>query len=132
VKKAGDINELSRCVIGAAMEVHRRLGPGLLESVYQRCLAIEFDLRGIPARAEVCLPIRYRDRDITDDGYRMDFVVDDRLVVELKSVEIVQDVHKKQLLTYLKLSGCKLGLLINFNAPMLRDGITRIINGFDD
>ena len=124
------MNELSRRVIGAAMEVHRRLGPGLLESVYQRCLAIELELCGVPARSQVCLPVRYRDHDITEDGYRMDFVVDGRLVVELKSVESVQDVHKKQLLTYLKLSGCKLGLLVNFNVPVLSDGITRIINGF--
>lgn len=122
------LNELSRQVIGAAIRVHQELGPGLLESVYQQCLAIELQLMGLTVKTEVPVEISYRGQLIDDMGYRLDLLVEDSLVVELKSVELVKPVHKKQLLTYLKLTGCRLGLLINFNEVLLKDGITRIAN----
>ena len=123
-----DLNQLSSQVIKAAINVHTALGPGLLESVYQKCMAIELDALGLKCETEVQLPVIYRDKIITDDGFRIDILVEDTLVVELKSVELVKSVHKKQLLTYLRLSKKQLGLLINFNEPLVRDGITRIIN----
>jgi GxxExxY protein len=122
------MNELSEKVIGAAIRVHQELGPGLLESVYQRCLFIELQSMGIEAEIEVPLEVRYRGQLIDDMGYRLDLLVEDSLIIELKSVETVQPVHKKQLLTYLKLTGCRLGLLINFNEVLLKNGITRIAN----
>jgi GxxExxY protein len=118
---------LSGRIIGAAIEVHRKLGPGLLESAYQQCLAAELEFRGIPFRREVPLPLRYRDVSI-DAAYRLDFLVADRVIVEIKSVDAVSRIHEAQLLTYLKLSGKNLGLILNFNALLLRDGIVRIAN----
>ena len=115
-------------MIKAAMNVHTGLGPGLLESVYQKCMAIELESLGINFETEVQLPVNYRGRVITDDGFRIDILIDDTIVVELKSVELVKAVHKKQLLTYLRLSDKPLGLLINFNESLLKDGITRIVN----
>jgi GxxExxY protein len=123
-----DLNQLSSQVIKAAINVHTALGPGLLESVYQKCMAIELDALGLKCETEVQLPVIYRDKIITDDGFRIDILVEGTLVVELKSVESVKSVHKKQLLTYLRLSKKQLGLLINFNEPLVRDGITRIVN----
>ncbi|MGB8889335.1 MAG: GxxExxY protein [Candidatus Korobacteraceae bacterium] len=118
--------DLTGQIIGAAIEVHRELGPGLLESAYQACLCRELSLRGIPYRAQVELPVLYKDVRI-DCSYRIDLVVDDRVVVELKALERVLAVHEAQLLTYLRLSGIKVGLLINFNVPILRRGILRRI-----
>ena len=123
-----DLNALSSQVIKAAMNVHTGLGPGLLESVYQKCMAIELESLGIYFETEVQLPVNYRGRVITEDGFRIDILIDDTIVVELKSVELVKAVHKKQLLTYLRLSDKPLGLLINFNESLLKDGITRIVN----
>ena len=123
-----DLNALSSQVIKAAINVHTGLGPGLLESVYQKCMAIELESLGINFETEVQLPVNYRGRVITDDGFRIDILIDDTIVVELKSVELVKAVHKKQLLTYLRLSDKPLGLLINFNESLLKDGITRIVN----
>ena len=123
-----DPNFLSSQVIKAAINVHTELGPGLLESVYQWCMAIELDSMGINFQAELQLPVIYRKKLITDDGFRIDLLIEDTVVVELKSVEEVKPVHKKQLLTYLRLSQNPLGLLINFNEPLVKDGITRIIN----
>jgi GxxExxY protein len=117
---------LTEGVIGAAIEVHRNLGPGLLESVYQTCLSRELSLRGIEHRCQVGLPVRYKG-ELLDADFFMDVVVLDRLVVELKAVEKLQRVHEAQLLTYLKLSGIRLGLLLNFNVPTLKDGIKRLI-----
>ena len=108
--------------------VHRALGPGLLESVYHKCMVIELDAMRLKNATEVSLPIIYRDRKITDDGFRIDILVEDTIIVELKSVEMVKAVHKKQLLTYLRLSEKPLGLLINFNETLLKEGITRIVN----
>jgi GxxExxY protein len=111
-------------IIAAAIEVHRQTGPGLLESSYQACFARELQLRGIPFRAQVELPIVYKGMRL-EVGYRMDFVVAEKVVVELKSVETLLPVHEAQLLTYLRLSGYRIGFLINFNVPVLKDGIVR-------
>jgi GxxExxY protein len=123
-----ELNQLSSQIIKAAMTVHRELGPGLLESIYQSCMVIELRDRGIEVKPEVSLPVIYRGQKVNDEGFRIDLLVEDKIIVELKSVEIVQPVHKKQLLSYLRLSNKPLGLLINFNMPLLKDGITRIIN----
>jgi GxxExxY protein len=122
------MNELSSKIIRAAINVHRELGPGLLESVYQSCLAMELKAMNIDFQLEVPLPVFYQGQKIHDEGFRLDFLVEDIIIVELKSVEKVQNVHKKQLLTYLRLAHKPLGLLINFNEVLLKDGITRIIN----
>ena len=116
--------ELTEQIIGAAIEVHRTLGPGLLESVYQACLAHELTERGIAFVQEKAIPVVYKEHQI-DCGFRLDFLVADKVVVELKAQDSLQPVHEAQLLTYLKLTGCKVGLLINFNAPLLKDGIIR-------
>ena len=123
-----DINTLSSNVIKAAINVHNALGPGLLESVYQKCMAIELESMGLTIDKEISLPVIYRDQVITDDGFRIDLLVEKTIVVELKSVEFVKAVHKKQLLTYLRLAKKPLGLLINFNETLLKEGITRIVN----
>ena len=117
---------LSGAVIGAAIEVHRILGPGLLESIYHRSLCHELKLRGIAYRSHVKLPVWYKDLSLGDD-LEIDVIVDDRLILELKSVEKILGVHEAQLLTYLRLSGIKLGLLMNFNVRFLKDGILRRI-----
>jgi GxxExxY protein len=116
----------TEAIIGAAIEVHRNLGPGLLEGVYQSCLAQEMLLRGLSFEREVALPVRYKGIDL-DCGYRMDFMVEKTVVVELKTVDSIQPVHEAQLLTYLKLTGCKVGLIINFNVPLLSKGIKRMV-----
>ena len=123
-----EINQLSSQIIKAAINVHKELGPGLLESVYQDCMVIELKNMGIKVQSEVPLPIFYRGQNIHEEGFRLDIFVEDTIIVELKSVEEVKPVHKKQLLTYLKLANKTLGLLINFNEVLLKDGITRIIN----
>ena len=123
-----EMNELSSKIIRAALNVHKELGPGLMESVYSACMQIELRSMGIEVRSEVPLPVIYRGQRVSEEGFRLDLLVEDEVVVELKSVETVQPVHKKQLLTYLKLAKKPLGLLINFNEPLLKDGITRIIN----
>jgi len=123
-----DLNFITSQIIQAAIAVHKALGPGLLESVYQKCMVIELDLMGIRVESEVELPIFYRDQKITDLGFRIDLLVESVIIVELKSVEAVKPVHKKQLLTYLRLAEKEIGLLINFNEVLLKDGISRIIN----
>jgi len=122
------MNKLSFDVIKAAINVHKELGPGLLESVYQSCMIIELNEMGFKAKSEVPVAVNFRGRQITDQGFKIDLLVEETLVVELKSVDQVKDIHKKQLLTYLKLADKPLGLLINFNETLLKDGITRIIN----
>ncbi|HEV8132599.1 MAG TPA: GxxExxY protein [Acidobacteriota bacterium] len=123
------INQLSRQVIGAAIEVHRALGPGLLESSYQSCLSRELVIRHIPFDHERALPLEYKGIRL-ECGYRVDFLVGGLVVVEVKSVEVLAPVHEAQLLTYLRLGGWPLGLLINFNVPLLKQGICRRIMGF--
>jgi GxxExxY protein len=115
-------------IVGAAIEVHRRLGPGLLESVYETCLCRELSIHGIDFRRQVPLPVDYRGVRL-DCGYQLDIVVENSVIVEVKAVKKVIPVHRTQVLTYLKLTGCRLGLLINFNVEVLRSGIYRIING---
>jgi GxxExxY protein len=122
-----EINKLTEQIIGAAMKVHSALGPGLLESAYQACLFRELEKQGVSVRSEVLLPVVYEGETI-DVGYRMDLLVDEQVVVELKSVDKVLPIHEAQLITYLKLSNRKIGLLINFNVLHLRDGITRKAN----
>ena len=119
--------DVSRRVIGAAIEVHRHLGPGLLESSYSAALARELSLRGLTAEREVPVLVSYKG-DAIEDAYRLDFLVERSLVVELKTVEVVLPVHRSQLLTYLRWTGLRLGLHINFNVPLLRDGISRVVN----
>ncbi len=111
-------------IIGAAIEVHRQLGPGLLESAYEQCLCHELHLRGLPFRCQVDLPVSYKGLQL-DSGYKIDLIVNDEVVIELKAVERVLPVHEAQLLTYLKLSAKTVGLLINFNVPLLTRGIIR-------
>jgi GxxExxY protein len=123
-----EINRLTSQVIKAAVVVHKELGPGLLESVYQSCLFLELRGMELKVEAELPVPIIYRGQVIGPEGFRLDLLVNDQVVVELKSVEKVQDLHKKQLLTYLRLADKPLGLLINFNETLLKEGITRIIN----
>jgi GxxExxY protein len=125
------INQLSSKIIGAAIEVHKALGPGLLESSYQKCLCHELRLRGISFEYEKPLPLVYKGEKL-DCSYQMDIVVDNAIIVELKSCEKLQPIHQAQLLTYLKLSGLKLGLLLNFNVPVLRNGIKRIVNKLEE
>jgi GxxExxY protein len=126
-----DINEITSKVIKAALTVHNELGPGLLESVYQECLRIELEEMALNVKREVQVPIIYRGKEITQDGFRIDLLVEDAVVVELKSVEEVKPVHKKQLLTYLRLTGKTVGLLINFNENLLKEGIVRIVNKYE-
>ncbi|MDY0295868.1 MAG: GxxExxY protein [Acidobacteriota bacterium] len=115
-------SELSHRVIGCAIEVHKQLGPGLLESAYQQCLARELHLNDIPFKAEVPLPIEYKGVSL-DCGYRMDILVDDAIILELKSVDFVHPIHEAQILSYMKLGGLKHGFLINFNVKILKQGL---------
>jgi len=125
------LNQLTEKVIGACIEVHRHLGPGLLESAYEVCLCHELSLAGIAYERQKPLPVYYKGVNL-DCDYRLDVVVAGKLIVELKSVDILSPVHSAQLLTYLKLSDIRVGLLINFNVPVLRNGIRRIANQFPD
>jgi GxxExxY protein len=118
--------ELSEKVLGAAIEVHRELGAGLYESIYRECICHELSLRGIAFRREVPIPISYKGIKL-DCGYRADLIVEERLLLELKAVEKLIPVHKAQLMTYMKVTGMKVGLLLNFNVPLLKDGIIRIV-----
>ena len=126
-----DINKLSSTIIGAAVEVHKALGPGLLESAYEECLCHELDLRNIVFERQKSLPLAYKGK-LLDCGYRLDIVVENRIILELKSCEKIEEIHKAQLLTYLKISGLKLGLLFNFNNPVMKDGIVRIVNKLEE
>jgi GxxExxY protein len=126
VKEDTGRDELSQVVIGAAIEVHRTLGPGLLESAYHDCMEYELNERGVAVKREVILPVRYK-KLILKKGYKLDLVVEGKLIVELKAVEQILWIHEAQLLTYLKLSGIERGLLLNFNVPLLKDGIKRMI-----
>jgi GxxExxY protein len=120
-------DRLSQEIIGAAIEVHRSLGPGLLESAYEECLCYELTFRGIPFERQKPLPVAYKGINL-DCGYRLDLVVASLVILELKSVERIEPIHDAQLLTYLRLSALKLGILINFNVPLLKNGIRRLIN----
>ncbi|MBI2682998.1 MAG: GxxExxY protein [Acidobacteriales bacterium] len=122
-----DLNELARVIVDAAFKVHKHLGPGLLESTYRLCLVHELRLRGLQVRQEVPLPIEYQGIKL-DAGYRVDVLVVEKIILELKTVDALLAVHHAQILSYLKHSGKKLGFLINFNSVLLKDGIRRIVN----
>ncbi len=124
------LNELSGSIIDAAIEVHREFGPELLERVYETSLAKELALRGIPSVRQLPMPIIYKGEFLDEDGYRINLLVDDAVVVELKTIPSLLPVHESQLLTYVRLSGKSLGLLINFHVPLLRQGIKRIVHNF--
>ncbi len=121
-----EFDELSNRVIGCALEVHRNLGPGLLESTYEQCLAHELKISRIPFRLQHPLPVEYKGVKL-DCGYRIDLLVDHSIIVELKSVEKIMPIHQAQLLTYMKLSGISIGLLMNFNVKYLKNGIKRMV-----
>ena len=121
-----EFDELSRSVIGCAIEVHRTLGPGLLESSYRQCLAYEFSQAQIPFQMELALPVRYKDV-LLDCGYRIDLVVSGDLIVEVKCVETLLPIHQAQILTYMRLTKIPIGLLINFNVTKLQNGIKRFV-----
>src|ERR1035441_6699014 len=124
-----DLNGITHGIIAAAIEVHRQLGPGLLESAYRECVCYELSQMGLAFTREVPLPLRYKPLKL-DCSYRIDLLVEDEIVVELKSVEQTMPVHSAQLLTYLKAANKQVGLLINFNVPVLKDGIRRIVNDY--
>ena len=126
-----NINKLSSRIIGAAIEVHKALGPGLLESAYEECICHELSTGGLSLERQKPLAVRYKGINL-DCGYRLDVVVEDAIILELKSCEKIEPIHKAQLLTYLKLSGFKLGLLLNFNVTLMREGIVRIVNELEE
>jgi GxxExxY protein len=121
-----DVNKTTEAIIGAAIEVHRLLGPGLLESTYEECLSEELLLRKIPFKRQIALPVVYKTKKL-DIGYRIDLLVNDEVVVELKTVESILPIHEAQTLTYMKLGGWKVGLILNFNVTILKNGIKRLV-----
>jgi GxxExxY protein len=127
-KTREEIEKLAEIVVDAILKVHRALGPGLLESAYQACLAYELRSRGIEVGCEVPMPIRYEELEV-EVGYRIDILVDQCILVENKSVQAMPPVYEAQLLTYLKLSSHRLGFLVNWNVPLIKDGIKRMVNG---
>jgi GxxExxY protein len=126
-----NFNEVSQAIIGAAIEVHRSLGPGLLESAYEECLAREFTLKQLNFERQKPLSVEYKGLKL-DCGYRLDFLVEGMVVVEVKAVDALLPVHEAQLLSYLKLGNWKMGLLINFHVPLLKNGLKRLVNGLDE
>ena len=123
-----NLNEVTDAIIGAAMEVHRALGPGLLESTYKMCLCRELSIRGLSFKRQVPIPVEYKGVKL-DCGFRADIVVDNTILVEIKAIESLAAIHDAQLLSYLKLGGCKIGLLINFNVELLKHGVRRRVLG---
>jgi len=126
-----NLNELTDAIIGAAMEVHRMLGPGLLESTYEMCLCRELSIRGIPFERQIPIPVEYKGVKL-DCGYRADIVVDETILIEIKAIDSVLSIHDAQLLSYLKLGGWKIGLLINFNVELLKHGLRRRVLGLSE
>jgi GxxExxY protein len=120
-------NEIGRLVVDCALKVHKELGPGLLESTYEACLRYELIQAGLIVESQKALPVVYREVKL-ECGYRIDLLIESKVIVEIKSVEALNDVHLAQILTYLKLSGCKLGFLINFNVKLLKQGLRRVVN----
>lgn len=121
-------NEIGNVIVASALKVHSAVGPGLLESAYELCLGHELTKQGLSIRKQVPIPVRYEDLSI-ENGYRLDLLVNKRVVVELRALESILPVHRYQLLSYLRLGGFKLGYLLNFNVAHMRDGITRMVNG---
>jgi len=131
MKEKERLNQITENIIGAAVDVHRTLGAGLLESAYEACLAFELAERGLKIERQKPLPVVYREVKL-DCGYRLDLLVGGAVIVEVKTVDQLAPIHKAQLLSYLRLSGCKVGLLINFNVKVLKEGVVRVVNGFPD
>jgi GxxExxY protein len=127
-----ELNKITAAVIKAAIAVHKALGPGLLESVYERCMVLELRAMGHKVESQVPIPVFYRGVHIDDRAFRMDLLVDDEVVAELKSCEEIRPVFQKTLLTYLRLAKKQVGLVINFNVPLLKDGIVRVVDGLDE
>jgi GxxExxY protein len=125
------LNQITESIIGAAIDVHRALGPGLLESAYEACLVFELVQHGLKVEQQKPLPIVYREVKL-DCGYRLDLLVEEEVIVEVKAVDSLLPIHQAQLLSYLKLSGCNVGLLINFNVQVLKNGVRRVVNNFPD
>jgi GxxExxY protein len=123
------LNSITESIIGGAIAVHRELGPGLLESAYEECLAFEMMQRGLKVERQKALPVVYKEVAL-DCGYRLDLLVENAVIVEIKTVDRLLPIHEAQLLSYLKLSGCKVGLLMNFNVTLLKKGIRRFVHGF--
>lgn len=121
-------NEIGKIIVNAAIDIHKELGPGLFETVYEAILANELELQGLAVQRQVIVPIEFRGLKF-DEGFRADIIVEGKVIIELKSVESVNKAHQKQVLTYLRLTGCKLGYLLNFGEALMKDGISRIING---
>ena len=126
-ENAGVHNMISQMIIGAAIEVHKEMGPGLLESVYEACMIAELDRRGLKVESQLTYPLIYKGEKL-DKEFRIDLLVEDKVIVELKAIDEIKPIHEVQLVTYLKLTGKKLGLLINFNVPILKEGIRRKVN----
>lgn len=126
-----EVNKTTEAIIGAAIEVHRHLGPGLLESAYEECLCEELTLRAIPFKRQVTLPVTYKGKKF-EIGYRIDVLVNDEVVVELKTVDAIHPIHEAQTLTYMRLGGWKAGLIINFNVPIVVKGIKRLVLGLKE
>ena len=124
-------NEIGKMVVDSAIQLHRETGPGLLESVYETLLTYELEARGLSVQRQAAIPVIYKGIRF-DEGFRADIVVDDKIILELKSVDNISKAHKKQVLTYLKLSGLKLGYLLNFGEVRMVDGISRLLNGYID
>ena len=129
--EAERLDRITQAIIGAAIEVHRALGPGLLESAYEACLAFELTQRGLKVEQQKPLPVVYKNVKL-DCGYRLDLLVEEAVIVEIKSVDRLAPIHQAQLLSYLRLSGHSVGLLINFNVQVLKNGIRRVVNNFPD
>lgn len=125
------LDRITESIIGAAIEVHRALGPGLLESAYEACLAFELAQRGLRVEQQKPLPVIYREVKL-DCGYRLDLLIEEQVIVEIKAVDRLTPIHQARLLSYPRLSGCKVGLLINFNVKVLKDGLRRVVNNFPD
>jgi len=123
-----DKKDLTSSIIGSAIEVHRHLGPGLLESVYEECLSYELELQGLQVERQLVCPIQYKGRHF-DVGYRIDLLVNKNTIVELKSIKRIEPIHEAQILTYLRLLDVRYGLILNFNVPVLKQGIRRMLNG---
>ena len=130
MRTKSELNELSGIIVDAAIEVHREMGPGLLERVYEASLAKELRLRGISCVRQLPQPVIYKGEELEDEGYRVDLLVEECIIVELKTVAQLLPIHDSQVLTYLRLSGMHLGLLINFHVPLLRDGVKRLVHQF--
>lgn len=124
-------NKITRSIIGAAIEVHQALGPGLLELAYKAWLAYELGVMGLKVETQKPLPLVYKNVKL-DCGYRLDMLIKDIVIVEIKSIDLIMPIHHAQVLSYLKLSGCKVGLLINYNETLLKHGVHRIVNGYVD